>query len=67
MVGCLASIVGGMLVGLAYYIAILLSVTHTQLEQAPDQYLVIAVGALAGAVGSTVDSILGAIMQFSGK
>ena len=67
MAGTLASIVGGALVGLAYYVAIICCVQQVQVTQAPHQYIVIVVGAAAGMLGSMVDSVLGAWLQYSGE
>ena len=66
MVGTIASFLGGSLVGLAYYSALLLCVPGHLIASAPPQYLIVLVGALAGGVGSAIDSWLGATFQYSG-
>ena len=66
MVGTLASIVGGALVGLAYYITLLLTCNEYYLEESPPQWMLIPVGGALGLLGSSVDSLLGATFQYSG-
>lgn len=67
LVGTLASILGGGIVGLAYYLALLLLVNEDYLTSAPPQWPLIPIGGLLGLLGSTIDSILGATVQYSGK
>jgi len=67
MAGLVASLAGGLLIGLAYYAGVLMSASSNDLEIAPSQLLVILVGGLGGLIGSIIDSILGASLQFSGK
>ncbi|PIK49287.1 putative transmembrane protein [Apostichopus japonicus] len=64
MVGTLSSIAGGAVVGLGYYVGILLSFSYN--HRPPCQWFVIVAGAIAGLVGSFVDSLLGATFQYSG-
>ncbi|NWR26817.1 TMM19 protein, partial [Tachuris rubrigastra] len=64
LVGLLSSLLGGMSVGLAYFITQLLFVTD--LEISAPQWPIIVFGAAAGLLGSIVDSYLGATMQYSG-
>ena len=66
MVGTLASLLGGALVGVAYYATLLICISRDTVELAPAQWPIIIVGALTGFVGSLVDSVLGATVQYSG-
>uniref|UniRef100_H0ZA55 Transmembrane protein 19 n=1 Tax=Taeniopygia guttata TaxID=59729 RepID=H0ZA55_TAEGU len=64
LVGLIASLLGGMTVGIAYFITQLIFVTD--LEISAPQWPIIVFGAAAGLLGSIVDSYLGATMQYSG-
>ncbi|KAK4832083.1 hypothetical protein QYF61_020698 [Mycteria americana] len=64
LVGLLSSLLGGMAVGITYFITQLLFVTD--LEMSAPQWPIIVFGAAAGLLGSIVDSYLGATMQYSG-
>lgn len=63
--GLISSLLGGMTVGIAYFITQLIFVTD--LEISAPQWPIIVFGAAAGLLGSIVDSYLGATMQYSGK
>lgn len=65
MVGLASSLLGGTFVGLAYFLTQLVFVSD--LDISAPQWPIIVFGALAGLLGSVVDSYLGATMQFSGK
>merc|ERR1712228_435529 len=62
-----ASLVGGMVIGVAYWVGVMMSASVVDLEVAPNQFLIILVGALGGLLGSLLDSLIGASLQFSGK
>ncbi|XP_006633584.1 transmembrane protein 19 [Lepisosteus oculatus] len=62
--GLVASLLGGMVVGLAYFTTQLLFVKDLHL--AAPQWPIIAYGGAAGFLGSLLDSYLGATMQYSG-
>ncbi|NXW56878.1 TMM19 protein, partial [Eurystomus gularis] len=64
LVGLLSSLLGGMTVGITYFITQLLFVTD--LEVSAPQWPIIVFAAAAGLLGSIVDSYLGATMQYSG-
>ncbi|XP_056132989.1 transmembrane protein 19 [Lampris incognitus] len=63
-VGLVASFLGGLTVGLAYFLAQLLWVSD--LDLADPQWPVMVYGGVAGFMGSLLDSFLGANMQYSG-
>ncbi|NWS70024.1 TMM19 protein, partial [Crotophaga sulcirostris] len=64
LVGLLSSLLGGMVVGITYFLTQLIFVTD--LEISAPQWPIIVFGAAAGLLGSIVDSYLGATMQYSG-
>uniref|UniRef100_A0A3Q3VYL0 Transmembrane protein 19 n=1 Tax=Mola mola TaxID=94237 RepID=A0A3Q3VYL0_MOLML len=63
-VGLAASFVGGLVVGVAYFVTQLLLVSN--LHFADPQWPIILYGGVAGLLGSMLDSYLGAHMQYSG-
>ena len=61
VLGTAASAAGGLFVGVSFFVASLLS---TQLSSAPWLSWVLPLGVAAGVIGSTIDSLLGATIQF---
>jgi len=65
-IGLVVSLLGGLLVGVFHYLAVLYSVDSVILQSAAPQWPIIIVGGIAGLLGSLCDSILGATLQYSG-
>lgn len=66
VVGLICSALGGGLIGVAFYCCMLLSISYHALQGSYPQWPVIVIGAVAGFVGSLIDSVLGATFQYSG-
>ncbi|XP_053113507.1 transmembrane protein 19 isoform X1 [Hemicordylus capensis] len=64
LVGLISSLLGGTLVGVAYFISQLIFVND--LDISAPQWPIIVFGGMAGLLGSVIDSYLGATMQYSG-
>lgn len=66
IIGFLASILGGTIVGLAYYISLLLCLSNEVLAESTPQWPLILTATFSGFFSSLIDSILGATLQYSG-
>jgi len=66
-IGLLCSIIGGLLIGIFYYIVILNTIDVAVLQLAAPQWPIIIVAGFGGLFGSILDSILGATLQYSGN
>lgn len=66
-IGLICSIIGGLVIGLFYYITVLNTVDTAVLQLAAPQWPIVVVAAFSGLFGSVLDSILGATLQYSGN
>ena len=66
LLGTICSLMGGVVVGVAYYIGLWMLVGFESVEDAVSQSAVVLLGGVSGLVGSLVDSLLGATLQYSG-
>lgn len=61
------SFLGGLLIGVSYFLVIKYTLPSDVYAISPPQWPIIVFGGVAGLLGSVIDSILGATLQFSGK
>ncbi|CAB3998820.1 Transmembrane 19 [Paramuricea clavata] len=67
IVGTIASLVGGTIVGVAYYVTMVAIMTYDMtLDKYPSQWPIVVTGLLGGLIGSLIDSLIGAKLQYSG-
>lgn len=60
------SFLGGIAIGLTYFLVVYYVVDRNILAASPPQWPIIIFGGVAGLLGSIIDSLLGATLQFSG-
>ncbi|KAH8301248.1 hypothetical protein KR018_009244 [Drosophila ironensis] len=65
-IGILVSLLGGLFVGLSYYVTVRYTVDTKMLMTSPPQWPIIAFGGMAGLLGSLLDSVMGGLLQYSG-
>ncbi|XP_025417023.1 transmembrane protein 19 [Sipha flava] len=65
-IGLVVSLLGGLAIGLANYAMLIYMIDADMLARSPAQWPIIIAGGFAGLVGSIVDSVLGATLQYSG-
>lgn len=66
-IGLMVSLLGGVLIGCVHYLTNLYAIDSDVLRVSSPQWPLIAIGGVAGLLGSVIDSIIGATMQYSGQ
>lgn len=66
LIGLVFSAVGGFVCGLTFFTFTHICVSREVMVRSPPQWPLIVVGTIAGLVGSVIDSLLGATVQYSG-
>ncbi|XP_045498001.1 transmembrane protein 19 [Colias croceus] len=66
VIGTILSTVGGLVIGLAHYLSVMYFSDRILLTYAPPQWPIILYGAVGGLLGSLIDSLMGATLQYSG-
>lgn len=67
VMGTLFSTVGGLAIGISQYCTIYYFSEKTSWANAPPQWPIILFGAFGGFLGSLIDSLMGATLQYSGN
>lgn len=67
MIGTVFSTLGGLAIGISQYFTIYYFSEKSLWMYAPPQWPIIFFGALGGFLGSLIDSLMGATLQYSGK
>ncbi|KAJ6647331.1 Transmembrane protein [Pseudolycoriella hygida] len=65
--GLIFSFLGGLSIGLAYYLTVLYTVESHLLSSSARQWPIVLFGGIAGIIGSLIDSVIGATLQYSGQ
>jgi len=66
--GTLSSALGGSIIGLAYFLVTLLCGSESAVGlSSPPQWPLLIVTTLTGLLGSLIDSVIGATLQYSGN
>lgn len=55
------------MIGLSYFVVIKYTLASDVYANSPQQWPIVVFGGVAGLLGSVIDSILGATLQFSGN
>ena len=63
MIGLACSLTGGLFIGISYYISLLL---FSATDSCTPQWSIVIIAGIAGLLGSLIDSLLGATVQYSG-
>lgn len=66
LVGLFCSAFGGFICGLTYYVLTIICVHNEILARSPPQWPMMIVGTIAGLLGSVLDSVIGATVQYTG-
>ncbi|GAB0093943.1 Transmembrane protein 19 [Sergentomyia squamirostris] len=66
-IGLLVSLLGGIIIGLTYFLTVIYTVDKSILLLSPPQWPLIPIGGFAGLAGSVIDSLIGATLQYSGQ
>ena len=67
LIGLVSSALGGFIVGCGFYLSLLLTYDVSTLQAIPPQWPVILFATVGGFLGSLIDSLLGATLQYSGE
>lgn len=66
-IGLFVSFLGGILIGAAYFVSNYYTVDRQTMNLSPPQWPLIPFGGIGGLLGSVIDSVIGATLQYSGQ